>query len=79
MMIIIIKPQQTARSELASASEPSGLLPLNFLIVISDMHKNLERTQDRSDLSTVLTENIFFLLEKVYIVNHLDMASNLQV
>ena len=54
-----------AHSELASTSEPSGLFPFNFLLVISDMHKNLfEEHQDPSYLSNVLKENIFFLLER---------------
>ena len=37
---------------------------LMVLIVSSDMHKNKEKLQDRSDLSTVLTENIFLMVEK---------------
>ena len=34
---VLGQPGQTARWELASDSEPSGLLPLKFLVVISEM------------------------------------------
>ena len=34
------QPGQTAQWALASASEPSGVLPLKFLLVVNEMHKN---------------------------------------
>ena len=60
-------------------SEPSGLFPLNFLIVINDMHKNLWRKPGSEWFINCAHGKYIFLVKKVYIVNYLDMVSNVQV
>ena len=63
----------------APASRLSGLLPLKFLIVISDMHKNQGRTPGSEWFINFSPGKYIFLVRKTYIGNYLDMICNVQV